>query len=150
MCGLRCQAELVWYEVGKETPREGAPLFMVTENSPEVIRSGCSIGGRFCVVGLPPGFQALENDKVTHFAYINSNMLPKNCKPGCLGSGWRLTKDMLPEDNEPVAIWPSFQGCQFAVWNEDCNCWDTEDGDDYMCDKDAAEKWYPINWGGVQ
>lgn len=66
-----------------------------------------------------------------------------------LGNGWRLTKDRLPEDDNPVAIWPSFHGCQFAVWNKACDCWDDESGDDYLCDKDAVEKWYPINWGGL-
>lgn len=63
-----------------------------------------------------------------------------------LGNGWRLTKDRLPEDDNPVAIWPSFHGSQFAVWNKACDCWDDESGDDYLCDKDAVEKWYPINW----
>lgn len=29
--GLRCQVEMNWYEVGKETPREGILLFMVTD-----------------------------------------------------------------------------------------------------------------------
>lgn len=24
-----------------------------------------------------------------------------------------------------------------------------ESGDDYLCDKDAVEKWYPINWDGT-
>ena len=147
---LRCQSEMYWYEVGKETPRENIPLFLVAEQDPDTIYTGYYDRGMFWLGGkldeiLPP-----DGTNFTHFAYVNSNMLPKNCKPGCLGSGWRLTKDMLPEDDEPVAIWPSFHGQQFAVWNNACDCWDDESGDDYLCDKDAVEKWFPINWGGLR
>lgn len=146
---LRCQVEMNWYEVGKETPREGILLFMVTDKEPDLIYSGYYIQGSFRILGQLGGILMLKDSNVTHFAYMNNNMLPKNCKPGCLGSGWRLTKEMLPEDDEPVAIWPSFQGRQFAIWNKACDCWDDESGDDYLCDKDAVEKWFPINWGGL-
>ena len=61
-------------------------------------------------------------------------------------SAWKKTSEELPENDEPVAIRPSFQGNQFAVWNKDCNCWDDESGDDYMCDKDAVDEWFPIPW----
>lgn len=150
MSELRCQAELNWYEVGKETPRDSILLFLVSEKEPEILYTGMSVNGQFRIMGQLGGILPLKDTKFTHFAYVNKNMLPMNCKPGCLGSGWHLTKDELPENDEPVAIWPSFQGRQFAVWNKECDCWDTEDGDDYMCDKDAVEKWYPINWGGAQ
>ena len=143
---LRCQVEMNWYEVGKETPRG--------RNSPvhgyDLIYSGYYIQGSFRILGQLGDILMLKDSNVTHFAYMNNNMLPKNCKSGCPGSGWRLTKDMLPEDDEPVAIWPSFQGRQFAVWNKACDCWDDESGDDYLCDKDAVEKWFPINWVGAE
>ena len=150
MSELRCPMEINWYEVGKETPRDGILIFLVSEKEPDLIYTGYSTGGQFRITGQLGGIVPLKETKFTHFAYVNNNMLPKNCKPGCLGSGWHLVKDELPPDDEPVAIWPPFQSQRFAVWNKECDCWDTEDGDDYMCDKDAVEKWYPINWGGVQ
>ena len=61
-------------------------------------------------------------------------------------SAWKKTSEELPENDEPVAIRPSFQGRQFAVWNKHCECWDDESGDDYMCDKDAVAEWFPIPW----
>jgi len=147
---LRCQVDMHWYEVGKETPREHLLLFLVTEQEPETIYTGFYVDGQFRLAGQGNmAIMMLRDTKVTHFAYVNSNMLPQNCKEGCLGSGWCLTKDQVPEDDEPVAIYPSFQGHQFAVWNKHEECWDDESGDDYMCNKDAVEKWYKINWGGV-
>ena len=61
-----------------------------------------------------------------------------------------VTKDRLPEDDNPVAIWPSFHGRQFAVWNKHEECWDDETADDFLCHKDEVEKWFPINWGGAE
>ena len=135
-----------WYEVGKETPREDLLLFLVTEELPTVIYTGFYHDGQFRFSGQDASILPLAGTKFTHFAYVNNNML---CKEGCLGSGWCLTKDQVPEDDEPVAIYPSFQGHQFAVWNKHEQCWDDESGDDYMCAKDAVDKWYKINWGGV-
>ena len=146
---LRCQAEMNWYEVGKETPRDGILLFLVTDKEPDIIYSGFCTNGQFRITGQLGGILMLKDAHVTHFAYVNSNMLPKNCKEGCEGSGWHVTKDEVPENDEPVAIYPSFHGHQFAVWNKHEQCWDDESGDDYLCDKDAVDKWFPINWGGV-
>ena len=146
---LRCQAEMNWYEVGKETPRDDILLFLVTDKEPDIIYSGFCTHGQFRITGQLGGILMLKDSDVTHFAYVNSNMLPKNCKEGCEGSGWHVTKDEVPENDEPVAIYPSFHGHQFAVWNKHEQCWDDESGDDYLCDKDAVDKWFPINWGGV-
>lgn len=146
---LRCQAEMNWYEVGKETPRDDILLFLVTDKEPDIIYSGFCTNGQFRIPGQLGGILMLKDVNVTHFAYVNSNMLPKNCKEGCEGSGWHVTKDEVPENDEPVAIYPSFQGHQFAVWNQHEQCWDDESGDDYLCNKDEVAKWYPINWGGV-
>ncbi len=146
---LRCQVDMHWYEVGKETPREHLLLFLVTEELPTVIYTGFFCDGQFRFAGQNSSIVPLLGTKFTHFAYVNNNMLPQNCKEGCLGSGWCLTKDQVPEDDEPVAIYPSFQGHQFAVWNKHEQCWDDESGDDYLCDKEAVDKWYKINWGGV-
>ena len=138
-----------WYEVGKETPRDDILLFLVTDKEPDIIYSGFCTNGQFRIPGQLGGILMLKDVNVTHFAYVNSNMLPKNCKEGCEGSGWHVTKDEVPENDEPVAIYPSFQGHQFAVWNQHEQCWDDESGDDYLCNKDEVAKWYPINWGGV-
>lgn len=146
---LRCQAELNWYEVGKETPRDGILLFLVTDKEPDIIYSGFCTNGQFRITGQLGGILMLKDVNVTHFAYVNSNLLPKNCKEGCEGSGWHITKDEVPENDEPVAIYPSFHGHQFAVWNKHEQCWDDESGDDYLCGKNAVDKWFPINWGGV-
>lgn len=40
-----------WYEVGKETPREGILLFMVTDKEPDLIYSGYYIQGSFRILG---------------------------------------------------------------------------------------------------
>lgn len=146
---LRCQAELNWYEVGKETPRDDVLLFLVTDKEPDIIYSGFCTNGQFRITGQLGGILMLKDSNVTHFAYVNNNLLPKNCKEGCEGSGWHVTKADVPENDEPVAIYPSFQGHQFAVWNKHEQCWDNESGDDYLCDKDAVDKWFPINWGGL-
>lgn len=146
---LRCQAEMNWYEVGKETPREHILLFLVTEAEPETLYTGVYTDGGFRLSGQQCAVLPLAGTKFTHFAYVNSNMLPKNCKEGCEGSGWHVTKDSVPDNDEPVAIYPSFQGHQFAVWNKHEQCWDDESGDDYLCNKEEVDKWYPINWGGV-
>lgn len=146
---LRCQAEMNWYEVGKETPRENILLFLVTDDEPETLYTGFYTDGKFRFSGQQCAVLPLAGTKFTHFAYVNSNMLPKNCKEGCEGSGWHVTKDEVPENDEPVAIYPSFQGHQFAVWNKHEQCWDDESGDDYLCKKGEVAKWFPINWGGV-
>lgn len=144
----RCHTTFNWYEVGKETPRENVPMFFVDKETPDTIRSGCFKDGRFfvqcqdCLVPMYAG-------TVTSFAYQNSGMLPENGSDAVSDSGWHLASKDLPEDDEPVAIWPSFRGHQFAVWNSYDNCWDDESGDDYLCDKDAVQKWFKINWAGV-
>lgn len=146
---LRCQIELNWYEVGKETPREHLLLFLVIENDPETIYTGFFVGGEFRLAGQECAIPLSNGTKVTYFAYVNNSMLPTNCKEGCLGSGWRLTDCQVPGDDEPVAIWPEVHGHRFAVWNPYDDCWDTADGDDYLCDKFDVKKWYPVNWGGA-
>ena len=77
---LRCQVDMNWYEVGKETPREGILLFMVTDKEPDLIYSGYYIQGSFRILGQLGGILMLKDSNVTHFAYMNNNMLPKNCK----------------------------------------------------------------------
>jgi hypothetical protein len=59
--------------------------------------------------------------------------------------GWHMvSEDGFPAHDRPVAIFPSFHGHEFACWNEKCDSWDSEDGDDYMCDKDAVAAWFEI------
>lgn len=142
-----CHSTFNWYEVGKETPRENILLFFVTEDQPDVIRSGIFKDGRFFIKGqdvLVP-YRGL----VTHFAYQNTGMLPSKASDAVNDSGWHDASKEKPEHDEPVAIWPSFQGHQFAIWNKHEQCWDDETGDDYMCDKDEVEYWFDIPWNGV-
>lgn len=57
---------------------------------------------------------------------------------------WNSVKNGVPTHNRAVAIFPPFKGCEFACYNEFECCWDTEDGDDYLCDLDEVEKWFEI------
>lgn len=59
-------------------------------------------------------------------------------------SKWNSVKNGVPTHNRAVAIYPPFKGCEFACYNEFECCWDTEDGDDYLCDLDEVEKWFEI------
>lgn len=34
---------------------------------------------------------------------------------------------------------------RILCWNTHYECWDDEDGDDYICDKEAVEKWEYLN-----
>lgn len=59
--------------------------------------------------------------------------------------GWHLvSEDGFPTHDKAVAIFPPFLSNEFACWNKECDCWDGEDGDDYMCDKDAVFAWFEI------
>lgn len=59
-------------------------------------------------------------------------------------SQWKKTSEELPNHGRAVAIFPHHNGHEFACWNNYHKCWDTEDGDDYMCDKDAVYCWFDI------
>lgn len=59
-------------------------------------------------------------------------------------NGWRNASKELPTHNRAVAISPAFKGCEFACYNKYDNCWDTEDGDDYLCDIDEVKYWFEI------
>ena len=58
--------------------------------------------------------------------------------------GWHKVSEELPTHNRAVAISPEFKGCGFACYNEYDNCWDTEDGDDRLCDIDDVNYWFEI------
>jgi hypothetical protein len=145
-----CHSTFTWYEVGKETPRENIMLFFVTEDDPDAILSGIFKEGQFFLKAPKNTVAHLGADtKVVKFSYQNVAMLPKNASDSINDSGWRDADRELPEHDEPVAIWPSFQGHQFAIWNKHEECWDDESGDDYLCDKDAVSQWFNIPWNGV-
>ena len=144
-----CHSTFTWYEVGKETPRENIRLFFVTEDMPDALLSGIFKDGRFFIQGQGVVAYTYAGTKVTHFAYQNTGMLPSKASDAVNDSGWHDAKKEKPEHDEPVAIWPSFQGHQFAIWNAKCDCWDDETGDDYMCDKDKVDYWFDIPWNGV-
>lgn len=73
----------------------------------------------------------LESEKATVEELKNSN-------------GWHNASEELPTHHRAVAISPEFKGCGFACYNEYDNCWDTEDGDDYLCDIDEIKYWFEI------
>lgn len=73
----------------------------------------------------------LESEKATVEELKNSN-------------GWHKVSEELPTHNRAVAISPEFKGCGFARYNEYDNCWDTEDGDDRLCDIDDVNYWFEI------
>ena len=62
---LRCQAELNWYEVGKETPRDDVLLFLVTDKEPDIIYSGFCTNGQFRITGQLGGILMLKDSNVT-------------------------------------------------------------------------------------
>jgi hypothetical protein len=144
---LKCHLELTWIDAGQEIPREHVLLFFVTAADPDIVFSGCYIDGKFHLLGQEFSIPVLAGTKVARFAYVGEDILPKNCKE--VDNGWVSVDDSVPDDDEPVAIWPEVRGHRFAAWNPYDDCWDTEDGDDYLCDKHDVKKWYAINWGGA-
>lgn len=73
----------------------------------------------------------LESEKATVEELKNSNR-------------WHKVSEELPTHNRAVAISPEFKGCGFACYNEYDNCWDTEDGDDCLCNIDEVKYWFEI------
>ena len=59
-------------------------------------------------------------------------------------SEWIWTVFQTPLNGEVVAIYPHIHCHQFASWNELEQCWDHEDGDDYMSDKEDVVGWCQI------
>lgn len=59
-------------------------------------------------------------------------------------SSWVKASDRMPDHHNAVPIFPSFNGEEFACWNDYDKCWDTLDGDDYLCDKDTVIAWYDL------
>ena len=59
-------------------------------------------------------------------------------------NGWHKVSEELPTHNRAVAISPAFRGNEFACYNEYDNCWDTEDGDDCLCEIDKVKYWFEI------
>ncbi len=57
---------------------------------------------------------------------------------------WTKTSESLPTHGRAVAIFPHHNGIEFGCWNNYHKCWDTPDGDDYMCDKESVFCWYEI------
>jgi hypothetical protein len=59
-------------------------------------------------------------------------------------ANWTKTSDSVPAHRNAVAIFPPWQGHEFACWNEYEQCWDGDDGDDFLCHKSAVFCWYEI------
>jgi len=50
-----------------------------------------------------------------------------------------------PKQDERVMVWITSQQCWYPqVFNKECNCWDTEDGDDYECDLNPQDIWFSL------
>lgn len=66
---------------------------------------------------------------------------------------WHYTKDNdYPQPREGKGKEDSFQCFVFRAreyriltWNCYYDCWDDEEGDDYLCDKEAVEKWISLD-----
>ncbi len=55
---------------------------------------------------------------------------------------WKKVSIEEPKDGERVLVWDSeFNECTIKVFNKIHNCWDSEDGDEYVCDLDRYEFW---------
>ena len=55
---------------------------------------------------------------------------------------WKKVSIKEPKDGERVLVWDSeFNECAIRVFNKHYNCWDTEDGDDYVCELSSYEFW---------
>lgn len=50
-----------------------------------------------------------------------------------------------PEPDERVMVWhEKFKQWFPQVYDEECECWDTEDGDDYDFDLDPSDRWFSL------
>lgn len=50
-----------------------------------------------------------------------------------------------PKQDERVMVWSEkFHEYRPQVFNKTCECWDTEDGDDYMCDLNPSDIWFSL------
>jgi len=57
---------------------------------------------------------------------------------------WQTQDDEYPKVDTPCLV--IFHSTPtILVWNANFEAWDDEDGDDYFCDKEDIEKWYPLN-----
>ena len=59
---------------------------------------------------------------------------------------WIPTNECLPNDGERVLIKRKYCGDYWdvSVWNGDYLCWDTEDGDDFLCKPEQVHCWMRI------
>ena len=50
-----------------------------------------------------------------------------------------------PKHDERVMVWNErFREWQPQVFNKECDCWDSEDGDDYERDLEPTDKWFRL------
>lgn len=65
-----------------------------------------------------------------------------------MGMNWRKFPELPPkignEDNVPcLCIRKGRRNFEQLVWSHHHQCWDDADGDDYNCDPEAVEYWFP-------
>lgn len=53
--------------------------------------------------------------------------------------------EQKPEQDQRVMVWSEkFKEWRPQVFNKECECWDTEDGDDYERDFDENDMWFSL------
>ena len=58
---------------------------------------------------------------------------------------WKNIKETEPKDGQRVLVWNELlDQANIQTWNENYQCWDTEDGDDYEHDIDDCPYWMEL------
>lgn len=57
---------------------------------------------------------------------------------------WKNIKESSPNDGERVLVWDEcWQDGRILTYNEDYQCWDTDDGDDFEMSLDEPQPQHP-------
>ena len=58
---------------------------------------------------------------------------------------WKNIKEIEPKDDQRVLTWNTlWNEVRIQTWNENYQCWDTNDGDDYEFDMDVCLYWMEL------
>ena len=50
-----------------------------------------------------------------------------------------------PQQDERVMVWDErLKQWNLQCYNKECDCWDTADGDDYLCDLNPQDIWFSL------
>lgn len=54
-------------------------------------------------------------------------------------------EEQTPKQDERVMVWnEKFREWHGQVYNPECECWDTDDGDDYERDLNPKDRWFSL------